>query len=284
MQRKFYFKTALIIFCVICLSLLMVNSYLPKKQVDAFSSQVLSRGSTGQDVKELQERLIFIGFLDDKADGVFGWNTYWALRNFQKEFGMKVDGIAGTKLKEMLTKATKNYKGTTSNNTANNNNSNNNNSNNNNSNNNNSNNNKPNTNKPNNSNSKPNDKPIANAPNGYTDNDIKLIANAVYGESRGEPYIGQVAVAAVILNRLTNASFPNSISGVIYQPGAFTAVADGQINLTPNAQAKKAVIDAINGWDPTTGCIYYYNPKTATNQWIRGRPIIITIGQHIFCK
>ncbi|PGM56128.1 spore cortex-lytic enzyme [Bacillus sp. AFS053548] len=276
MQKNFHFKTAFIILCIICISLITLNIYLPKKQVDAFSSQVLSRGSTGQDVKELQERLIFIGFLDDKPDGVFGWNTYWALRNFQKEFGMKVDGIAGTKLKEKLTKATKNYKGSTANNTANNNTSNNNASNNKPA--------KPNTNKPNNSNAKPNNKPIANAPNGYTDNDIKLMANAVYGESRGEPYIGQVAVAAVILNRLTNASFPNSIAGVIYQPGAFTAVADGQINLTPNAQAKKAVIDAINGWDPTTGCIYYYNPKTATNQWIRGRPIILTIGQHIFCK
>lgn len=272
MQKNFHFKTAFIILCIICISLITLNINLPKKEVDAFSSQVLSRGSTGDDVKELQERLIFIGFLDDKADGVFGWNTYWALRNFQKEFGMKVDGVAGTKLKEKLTKATKNYKGSTANNnTSNNNGSNNTPA-------------KPDTNKPNNSNSKPNNKPIANAPNGYTDNDIKLMANAVYGESRGEPYIGQVAVAAVILNRLTNASFPNSIAGVIYQPGAFTAVADGQINLTPNAQAKKAVIDAINGWDPTTGCIYYYNPKTATNQWIRGRPIILTIGQHIFCK
>ncbi|PGL70980.1 spore cortex-lytic enzyme [Bacillus sp. AFS055030] len=275
LQKNFHIKTAFIILCILCISLITLNSYLPKKEVNAFSSQVLSRGSTGEDVRELQERLIFIGFLDDKADGVFGWNTYWALRNFQKEFGMKVDGIAGTKLKEMLTKATKNYKGKSSNNTANNN-SNNNGSNNKPA--------KPDTNKPNNSNAKPNNKPIVNAPNGYTDNDIKLMANAVYGESRGEPYIGQVAVAAVILNRLTNASFPNSIAGVIYQPGAFTAVADGQINLTPNEQAKKAVIDAINGWDPTTGCIYYYNPKTATNKWIRGRPIILTIGEHIFCK
>nr|WP_088068975.1 spore cortex-lytic enzyme [Gottfriedia luciferensis] len=266
MKKKFHYKAAIIIFCIISISILMVSTYLPKKQAGAFTSQVLSRGSTGQDVKELQGRLKFIGFFNGKVDGIFGWGTYWALRNFQKEFGMKVDGIAGSKLKEKLTKATKNYNGNSTNNTANNKPA------------------KPDTNKPNNTNAKPGNKPIVNAPNGYTDNDIKLMANAVYGESRGEPYIGQVAVAAVILNRLTNASFPNSIAGVIYQPGAFTAVADGQINLTPNANAKKAVIDAINGWDPTTGCIYYYNPKTATNQWIRGRPIILTIGQHIFCK
>jgi len=269
LQKKLHVKTAFIIFCIICLSLLMVNSYLPKKEVNAFTSQVLSRGSTGQDVKELQERLKFIGFFKGKVDGIFGWGTYWSLRNFQNEFDMKVDGIAGPKLKEKLQKATKNYKNTatgTKNSTANNaSNKNNNNSN-------------------KNSNPIPNKKPIVNAPSGYTNNDIKLMANAVYGESRGEPYIGQVAVAAVILNRLTSSSFPNSISGVIYQPGAFTAVADGQINLTPNDVAKKAVIDAINGWDPTTGCIYYYNPKTATNQWIRNRPKILTLGQHIFCK
>ena len=110
------------------------------------------------------------------------------------------------------------------------------------------------------------------------------MANAVYGESRGEPYTGQVAVAAVILNRTRHASFPHSVAGVIYQPGAFTAVSDGQINLTPNETAKKAVLDAINGWDPTGNCIYYFNPATATSKWIWSRPQVLTIGHHIFCK
>ena len=117
----------------------------------------------------------------------------------------------------------------------------------------------------------------------YLQTSLKLIANAVYGESRGEPYVGQVAVAAVILNRLKSTSFPNTISGVIFQPGAFTAVADGQIWLTPNANAKKAVQAAINGWDPTGGCIYYFNPNTATSKWIWSRPQVKTIGKHIFC-
>ncbi|MBW7457326.1 cell wall hydrolase, partial [Paenibacillus sepulcri] len=118
---------------------------------------------------------------------------------------------------------------------------------------------------------------------GLSANDLKLMANAVYGESRGEPYVGQVAVAAVILNRVKSPSFPNSISGVIFQPGAFTAVADGQIWLTPNESATKAVNDAINGWDPSGGCTYYFNPETATSKWIWSRPQVKTIGKHIFC-
>lgn len=118
----------------------------------------------------------------------------------------------------------------------------------------------------------------------YSQNDIKLMANAVHGEARGEPYVGQVAVAAVILNRVDHASFPNSVSGVIFEPRAFTAVADGQIWLTPNEQAKKAVLDAINGWDPTGNSIYYFNPDTATSGWIWSRPQVKQIGKHIFCK
>ena len=115
-------------------------------------------------------------------------------------------------------------------------------------------------------------------------NDVNLIARAVNGEARGEPYEGQVAVAAVILNRVKSSSFPNSVSGVVYQNGAFDAVADGQVNLSPNASCVKAAKDAMNGWDPSGGAIYYYNPKTATNKWIRTRPIIRTIGNHVFCK
>lgn len=114
--------------------------------------------------------------------------------------------------------------------------------------------------------------------------DVNLLAQAINGEARGESYTGQVAVGAVILNRVRHSSFPNTIAGVIYQPGAFTAVSDGQINLTPTASCYNAARDAINGWDPTGGAIYYYNPKTATNQWIRSRPIIIQIGKHVFCS
>lgn len=113
-------------------------------------------------------------------------------------------------------------------------------------------------------------------------NDLYLLAKCVFAEARGESYTGQVAVAAVILNRVEHPSFPNTIAGVVYQPWAFTAVFDGQINLEPNQTAYSAAQDALNGWDPTYGCIYYYNPVTATNKWILSRQIVITIGKHVF--
>ena len=116
--------------------------------------------------------------------------------------------------------------------------------------------------------------------------DIQLMARAINGEARGEPYEGQVAVGAVILNRVKSSKFPNTIAGVIYQKGAFTAVADGQINekIAENSTVYKAAQDAKNGWDPTGGCIYYFNPQTATNKWIWSREYVKTIGKHRFCK
>ena len=116
--------------------------------------------------------------------------------------------------------------------------------------------------------------------------EIQLMARAINGEARGEPYEGQVAVGAVILNRVKDSRFPNSISGVIYQSGAFTAVSDGQINapISENSTVYKAAQDAMNGWDPTGGCVYYFNPNTATNKWIWSRQLVKTIGKHRFCK
>ncbi|MGE6678945.1 spore cortex-lytic enzyme [Bacillus thuringiensis] len=237
MRQKAIFKIAVLL-AFIGLSLMVSSIQL--KNVEAFSNQVIQRGASGEDVIELQSRLKYNGFYTGKVDGVFGWGTYWALRNFQEKFGLPVDGLAGAKTKQMLVKATKYDKSTANKGT--------------------------------------------NVPNGYSQNDIQLMANAVYGESRGEPYLGQVAVAAVILNRVTSASFPNTVSGVIFEPRAFTAVADGQIYLTPNETAKKAVLDAINGWDPTGNALYYFNPDTATSKWIWTRPQIKKIGKHIFCK
>ena len=115
-------------------------------------------------------------------------------------------------------------------------------------------------------------------------NNVNLIAKAIYGEARGEPYVGQVAVGAVIMNSVKSSSFPNTVAGVIYQSGAFDAVSDGQINMTPDSTAKKAAQDAVNGWDPSYGAIYYFNPATATNKWIWSRPLTVTIGKHRFCK
>ncbi|MBS2770236.1 spore cortex-lytic enzyme [Anoxybacillus sp. UARK-01] len=259
---------------IICLLVICLSTYeWPMKEAHAFSDQVIQRGAVGDDVIELQARLQYIGFYKSKIDGVFGWSTYWAVRNFQSEYGLPIDGLVGASTKQKLVKVSKYYEsfvkeqirkgnsfthyggiplsqqvkqqGTASSGGS---------------------------------------ATATNVPKGFSQNDIQLMANAVYGEARGEPYVGQVAVAAVILNRLEHPSFPNSVAGVIFQPGAFTAVTDGQIWLTPNETAKKAVLDAINGWDPSSGAIYYFNPDTATNGWIWSRPQIKKIGKHIFCK
>ena len=113
--------------------------------------------------------------------------------------------------------------------------------------------------------------------------DLYLLARLVHGEARGEPYKGKVAVAAVVLNRVKSSSFPNTIAGVIYQRGAFDAVSDGQINMQPDNESIRAARDAMNGWDPSNGCLYYYNPKTATSRWMLSRPVLLHIGQHAFC-
>ncbi|MBO5910291.1 MAG: spore cortex-lytic enzyme [Clostridia bacterium] len=116
----------------------------------------------------------------------------------------------------------------------------------------------------------------------YNNNDLYLLAKLVHSEARGETYTGQVAVAAVVLNRVDDSRFPNTIAGVIYQPWAFTAINDGQFNLEPNQTAYQAARDAMNGWDPTYGAVYYYNPKTATSKWIRSTKTVTVIGQHVF--
>jgi len=248
-----YRKLSLIVI-IICILSVGLQATQSSKPVEAFSPQIIQQGAVGDDVIELQSRLEFVGFYNGKVDGVFGWGTYWALRNFQYEFGMKVDGIAGTATKEKLTKASKNYGGANKQQTA------------------------------NQKQTNTTKTTAVNVPQGYSQNDIQLMANAVHGEARGEPYEGKVAVAAVILNRVESATFPNTVSGVIFEPRAFTAVADGQIWLTPDETAKEAVMDAINGWDPTGNAEYYFNPDTATSAWIWTRPQIKRIGKHIFCK
>lgn len=237
----------------------------PKAAQDVFSKQTIRYGSSGDDVYELQGRLKYLGYYNGNVDGSFGYQTLRGVKDFQYKFGMAVDGVVGAKTKLKLWEATKSWAPT-----------------------------EPKTGtgsagaspSPGTSKETSTGAPTNLTPNtrGLSENDIRIMANAVYGEARGEPYEGQVAVAAVILNRVSSPSFPNSAAGVIYQPGAFTAVADGQINLTPNENAKKAVKDALGGWDPTGGCIYYFNPVTATSKWIWSRPQVKTIGKHIFCK
>ena len=223
---------------------------------EAFSDAVLTVGFTGKDVVELQGRLRYLGYYDGDITGVFDQKTKNAVTWFQWKFGLKADGIVGPKTKLKLWEATKNWRPTEAD--------------------------KPKSGGAGSTASAGGTSNLAKTHN-YSENDIRLMANAVYGEARGEPYEGQVAVAAVILNRVKSPNFPDTVSGVIFQPGAFTAVSDGQIWLTPNDTARKAVIDAINGWDPTGGCLYYFNPETATNKWIWSRPQVKQIGKHIFC-
>ncbi|NPV27645.1 MAG: LysM peptidoglycan-binding domain-containing protein [Firmicutes bacterium] len=118
----------------------------------------------------------------------------------------------------------------------------------------------------------------------YSRDNLTLLAKLIYGEARGESYVGQVAVAAVVLNRVESPLFPNTVAGVIFQPGAFTAVSDGQFYLQPDQTAYKAAQDALNGWDPTHGALYYYNPEKTINKWIWSRPVVARIGKHVFAK
>ncbi|GAB2574373.1 spore cortex-lytic enzyme [Gracilibacillus alcaliphilus] len=263
-------KNKVILGSLLFLFFAYITADLTEREVSGFSDQVIQHGATGDDVIELQARLQHLGFYNGKIDGVFGWGTYWALRNFQYEFGMEIDGLAGQTTKQKLEQASefdKAYvheqiqKGANFTHYGEGDNSG----------------------QSNNQETEDLEPTAVNVPQGFSQNDIQIMANAVYGEARGEPYEGQVAVAAVILNRVESASFPNTVSGVIFEPRAFTAVADGQIWLTPNESAKRAVLDAINGWDPTGDALYYFNPDTATSGWIWTRPQIKRIGKHIFC-
>lgn len=174
--------------------------------------------------KEIQQKLKDLGYYTGEIDGILGQSSISAIKKFQLDNGLTVDGIVGAKTASKLNISLSTQ----------------------------------------------------------SSNDLYLLAKCVHAEARGEEYIGQVAVAAVILNRVKSPDFPNTIAGVIYQPWAFTAVNDGQINLEPNQTAYNAAQDALNGWDPTYGCLYYYNPAVATSKWIYTRQTVVTIGKHVF--
>lgn len=190
-------------------------------------------GSTGSEVRAIQQRLKEWGYYKGSVDGVYGASTKAAVIKFQKANSLTADGVAGNATLAAIGLPTRQS---------------------------------------------------APGTGSQSSSSVSLLARLINGEARGETYEGQVAVGAVVLNRVKHPSFPNSVSGVIYQPQAFTAVDDGQINAAVEASCLRAARDALAGWDPTGGAIYYYNPVTATNKWIRSRPVITTIGKHIFCK
>ncbi len=203
---------------------------------------VLRQGSRGGEVKEVQRRLKQWGYYSGAVDGIFGAGTKKAVIAFQKKNGLTADGIVG--------KAT--YRALGMNDSY------------------------------NVLNGSSSGGSASSGSSNYTSSDLYVLAKCIYAEGRGESYTGQVAIGAVIMNRVKSPSFPNTIAGVVYQKGAFTAVTDGQINLEPDKTAYSAARDAMNGWDPTYGCLYYYNPAVATSAWIFNRKTVTVIGKHVF--
>ena len=199
--------------------------------VGCLSASALSKiGSRSQEVKSIQRVLKSKGYYTGSIDGIFGTGTKNAVVAFQRDAGLKADGIAGEKTLNALGISGGNSSG------------------------------------------------------GYSSSDYDLLARIISAESRGEPYSGQVAVGAVVLNRIEHPSFPDTLSGVVYQKGAFSCLDDGQFYEAVSDSAYRAATDAINGIDPSGGAIYYYNPKKATSKWIFSREIITTIGNHRFCS
>lgn len=189
-------------------------------------------GSTGDEVKTLQKKLKELGYYNGEIDGIFGSQTQSAVKSFQRNVGITVDGIAGS---QTLLYLGLGGSGSTQN-------------------------------------------------TQYSSSDVQLLAKVISAEARGESYEGQVAVGAVVLNRVEHPSFPDSISGVVYQSGAFSCVYDSNWYEPVSETSKKAAIDAINGWDPSGGAIYYYNPSKTNDAFMHSRPIITVIGSHRFCK
>lgn len=221
------------------LLVLLINLMILAMLLNGGGANALSKyGSRGDEVTQIQERLTELGYDPGTADGIFGTRTQEAVRAFQQDYGLAVDGIAGENTLRALGLLE----------------------------------------------DSPDDGDAASTEGygGFSAGDLDLLASIISAEARGEPYEGQVAVGAVIMNRISHPSFPNTLSGVIYQPGAFSCLNDGGINAATAESAYTAAREAINGSDPTGGAVYYYNPAKTTNQWIWSRQVVAIIGAHRF--
>ncbi len=227
-NSKVYNFLRLFAIVLISLTLLVSLSYLTIPSAHNTVHTVSSIGSSGAEVKAIQEKLKERGLFNDNVTGYYGEKTQAAVKKFQKQQGISQTGTAGPQTLKALGIS------------------------------------------------------IGTLPPA-TESNVYLLARIISAEARGEPYSGQVAVGAVILNRIEHPSFPDTLSGVIYQNGAFTAIVDGQFNQPISDSAYSAARDALNGWDPTNGCIYYYNPAKTSNAFMHSRPTIMTIGSHRFC-
>lgn len=221
------------------LLVLLINLMILAMLLNGGGANALSKyGSRGDEVTQIQERLTELGYDPGTADGIFGARTQEAVRAFQQDYGLAVDGIAGENTLRALGLLE----------------------------------------------DSPDDGDAASTEGygGFSAGDLDLLASIISAEARGEPYEGQVAVGAVIMNRISHPSFPNTLSGVIYQPGAFSCLNDGGINAATAESAYTAAREAINGSDPTGGAVYYYNPAKTTNKWIWSRQVVAVIGAHRF--
>ena len=241
-MKKWFKITALILLSAVTLSVGTAFTVSAYQGDIIPKTAIVNAKSNSADIKLVQTKLKKWGYYSGAVDGIYGSKTKSAVLLFQKRNGLVVDGIVGNKTLAAMGISTKSLS----------------------------------------SGSSSSSSSSSGSVNGYSSSDVALLARLIYAEARGETYKGQVAVGAVVLNRVKNPSFPNTISGVIYQPYAFTCVQDGQINYTPNQTAYNAARDAMNGWDPSYGCLYYYNPKIATSGWIFSRPTVVTIGNHVF--
>ena len=223
------FIVSLIIICMTGAGFTVWNTCFKEESVYALSRY----GSTGNEVRSIQNKLKSLGYYKGSVDGIYGTQTKNAVIAFQRNCGITVDGIAGpqTLLYLGLGGSSSGSSGTSK----------------------------------------------------YTNEEVNLLAKVISAEARGESYEGQVAVGAVILNRVAHPSFPDSISGVVYQNGAFSCVYDSNWYQPVADSAKRAAQDAINGWDPSGGAIYYYNPAKTSNAWMLSRKVIKVIGNHRFC-
>lgn len=226
-----FVKSLLVV--VLAMTVLAVSYNLSVPGEDGATVYTLSKlGSRGEEVRKIQTKLRSLGYYKGSVDGIYGTDTRNAVKAFQKNCGITIDGIAGPK--------TLRYLGLGS---------------------------------------------ASTSQSGkYSESDINLLAKLIAAEARGESYTGQVAVGAVVLNRVSHSSFPDTVAGVIYQRGAFSAVTDSNWSVSGTAESLKAARDCINGWDPSGGAIYYYNPKKTSNGFMLSRPVIKTIGKHVFCR
>ena len=230
-KRIRFFKSLFVI--LIAMTVLAVSHNLSRPEAEGSTVYTLSKlGSIGEEVRKIQTKLKSLGYYKGSVDGIYGTATRNAVKAFQKNCGITVDGVAGPKTLRFL------GLGSAS----------------------------------------------ASQSGKYSQSDINLLAKLIAAEARGESYTGQVAVGAVVLNRVSHSSFPDTVAGVIYQNGAFSAVNDSNWGVSSTDESLKAARDCINGWDPSGGAIYYYNPKKTSNSFMLSRPVIKTIGNHVFCR